>query len=430
MKKWPWKIIAMIVLPMVALLLWYGNRDDGTIKWSQFYNLNVELEHLGKPLNLHVVISCGSVGRQILGEGRSARSYWAPYVYGIEDQGHGVLVQTPSVCGADLTKTPMQSDYMPVMFWAPEAKNLEFMIAYLHEDAYVQPVSKLKFIKATVTNATPEEYAAWRKSGWKRNILPLADIYRDHRQGVDFFRQAPGANAKPFHPDGDVRNKASRFTCYSMIRLRLPDSHREYVRRFWPSDNPNYWLLGREHIKVRFGSFEDQSAIRMLSVRSVGENMSYNEGTFGAFSDALGVTRTATKLLEPTVAGHRLQYDAGVSHRLPFRSETGYPWATPRLTETKVNTLTFDSANGYNKGFGYCYRDVVKAFLGRLPLGERVVLETIPHTQHIVIDGQLIGTSMNVLATEVPHDIIVERDEFIWSNSNSTLGIERARNHQ
>ncbi len=73
--------MALAGVASARVACWFVNRDDGTIKWGQFYNLNVELEHLGKPLNLHVVISCGSVGRQILGEGRSARAYWAPYVY-------------------------------------------------------------------------------------------------------------------------------------------------------------------------------------------------------------------------------------------------------------------------------------------------------------------------------------------------------------
>lgn len=436
MRTWPWKKLVLTVAPLVALLTWYinrdGNRDDGTIKWGWFYNLNVELEHLGKPLNLHVVISCGSVGRQILGEGRSARSYWAPYVYGIEDQGHGVLVQTGDICGYDFVKHPeypIPADYMPVLFWAPEAKNLEFMIAYLHEDAYTQPVSKLKFIKATITNATREEYEAWQRTGWKRNILPLASKYQDHRRGLDFFRERNGLN-ETFFSKGDIRNEAYRFTCYSMLRLRLPDSLGDYVRQYWPNEKPRYWLLSRDKLKDRINTSEDSEAIRLLSVRSGGESTSYQSGQFTIFSDAGGVTRTATKALEPNEPGYRTQYLRGLSHRIPFRSETGYLWATSKLRETKTNTLSFDTANGADKGFGYCYRDVVKAVLAVPKLANPGLVDIVPHTQRIVIDGQLIGTSTDVSATEFPHDIIIERDEFIWSNSNTRLGIETARNHQ
>jgi hypothetical protein len=432
MKKWPWKIIAMIVLPMVALLLWYGNRDDGTIKWSSFYNLNVELEHLGKPLNLHVVISCGSVGRQILGEGRSARSYWAPYIFGIEDQGHGVLVQSRGDCGRDFEKHPMSADYMPVLFWAPDAKNLEFMIAYLHEDAYTQPVSKLRFIKATMTNATREEYEAWRKTGWKKNILPLASKYQDNVRGVSFFREKPGVEGETFWPAGDIRNLASPFNCYSMVRMKVPDELRDLVGRRWPSTKPNYWLLRQDQVQGGINSAAIVDAIRKLSVRSGGEDRSYEGTAHHGFANTEGVTRTtaAAKLPNPFGPDRSPRYDAGLMHRIPYRSEVGYPWASSQLTDTRVNTLTFDTVNGADNGFGYCYRNVVHAFLATPKLGDRHRFEIVPHTQRIVIDGQLIGTTTNTRNTHTPHDIIIERDEFIWSISTFPLAIEVAVNHQ
>lgn len=432
MKTWSWKRWIWSVGLLLAATMWFVDRDDGTIKWSQFYNLNVELEHLGKPLNLHVVISCGSVGRQILGEGRSARSYWAPYIYGIEDQGHGVLVQTPGICGRDFAKHPIPEDYMPVLFWAPEAKNLEFMIAYLHEDAYAQPVSKLKFIKATMTNATRDEYEVWRRTEWKRNIVPLASRYQDHVRGLDFFREVPGTGKPYFHPDGDVRNKAYRFACHSMMPMRLPNDLREYARQFWPSDKPKYWLLRRDKLKERITSIEGNEAIRKLSLRTGGEFRSFGGTALDSFSISAGVTRTAAaaKLPDPYGPTYYPRYDAGLSHRIPYRSDTGYPWATSELAKTKANTLTFDTANGAGKGFGYCFREVVKAFLGTPKLAQPGLVEIVPHTQRIVIDGQLIGETPNTISSSVPHDAIMERDEFIWAPSSFSLATETARVNQ
>jgi transcriptional regulator of aromatic amino acid metabolism len=57
----------------------------------------VELFHAGHPLTIDVVIGCGSEVRQILGEARSARSIWAPYILGAHTgNGKDVLVQSPN----------------------------------------------------------------------------------------------------------------------------------------------------------------------------------------------------------------------------------------------------------------------------------------------------------------------------------------------
>ncbi|NOU06081.1 MAG: hypothetical protein HOO99_07855 [Hyphomicrobiaceae bacterium] len=448
MKKWPWILGGMVLTPVVAIFLWLGwlnallggpslflqlySRDDGTIKWSQFYNLNVELEHVGKPLNLHVVISCGSVGRQIVGEGRSARSYSAPYIYGIEDQGHGVLVQTPGICGRDFKKYPIPEDYMPVLFWAPDAKNLEFMIAYLHEDAYAQPVSKLKFIKATIGEAERANYDVWRKTLWKRNIVPLADVAEEHSTGRSFFNPGDPPRHILFGEDDYRLSAYDGLACYSMVRLRLPQILRDNVQQFWPTDKPNYWLLKRDQILDLIETPAAAAAIR-AEMKSANEESTvpYMRARRIGFENRSGIARSRSRknLVGGDFDNHVAQF--GLSHRIPYRSEFGYPWATTALRDTRKSTLSFDVAGGADQGFAYCYRNVATAYIGSPPTqhnGPKYPVTVEPFRQTILVDGREIGASEGATLYFAPHDAIIERDEFIWSSSITRLSKETARN--
>jgi hypothetical protein len=95
-------ILAALLLLFSAVLA--GCRLDAaeSVKFGWFYRMVVELTYGGEPLNIEVIIGCGSQERQILGEGRSVRAIWAPYIYGVRVKtGEGVLVQSPNICNGE-----------------------------------------------------------------------------------------------------------------------------------------------------------------------------------------------------------------------------------------------------------------------------------------------------------------------------------------
>ncbi|UZE47060.1 hypothetical protein ONR75_18850 [Rhodopseudomonas sp. P2A-2r] len=190
MREVAWRAIFTVLLASAILgLAGCGPSERDDFKFGWFYRMVVELDHGDEPLNIEVIIACGSQVRQILGEGRSARGVWAPYIYGVRtSNGEGVLVQSPNVCNRELAKQPMPADFLPVVFLAPDASNLEFMIAYLHEQAYAQPFSKLKFHRATFTEVSRADYDIWRLTKWKENIVPIGDRNAEYLRGSSFFR--------------------------------------------------------------------------------------------------------------------------------------------------------------------------------------------------------------------------------------------------
>jgi hypothetical protein len=406
---------AMVITSLICAtfaLVGCGPTEKDLIKFGWFYRFVVELSYEDEPLTIEVIIACGSQVRQIMGEGRSARALWAPYIYGVRvKDGHGVLVQSPNVCDRDVNKNPVPADFLPVVLWAPDANDLEFLIAYLHERAYEQPVSKLKFHRATVTEATEADHEAWRAGKWKENIVPVGDPKAEQFGGASFFR------GDGFFPKGDARNQgALRMECYSFVRLPMPEALRARLRERWPADGPRYWLLnwteGDDILRNHAREINDEARRRGLwTTEGIGGNTSFYAGT--------GVKRPSG--VGYIMVGHTAGIIAGEALRIPFRVETGYPWASDRLFTQPTIDVHADTAGGGDQGFGYCFRDVIAHYLR-----DRITRDLAPRDHRIFIDDQLVGVARDRRST-APGAMIAERDEYLWKNTNFLLSHELAR---
>ncbi|MBR1280558.1 hypothetical protein JQ597_00740 [Bradyrhizobium sp. AUGA SZCCT0177] len=410
-------LLASSLLFLAALSGCQPGTSEG-IKFGWFYRMVVELSHGGEPLNMEVIIGCGSQVRQIPGEGRSARAIWAPYIFGVRTKnGEGVLVQSPNICDRDVVKEPVPADFLPVVFWAPDAGNLEFLVAYLHESAYEQPVSKLKFHRATITEATEADYRAWRETKWKDNIVPIGSRREDHVNGRSYFR------GEGFFPKEDPRNKLLlRMSCYSFLRVPIPSDLQELIRAQWPPTHPHYWLLGwpiawpilfeeKPDVTHYWEKFRAEARRRGLLDREEPRGLA-------TFYEGKGVNRRSG-------VGHLERNPkslaSGQGLRIPVRVETGFPWATERMKTQGAFDLHADTANGADQGFAYCYRDLFGYYFSQPPVGE---LRAADH--RILIDGKLIGIWPEA-KTMAPGAVIVERDEYLWLKNDFPLTHELAR---
>lgn len=393
------RILLIVVLAGLALVT-TGCEPTGrdTVKFGWFYRMVVELSHAGQPLTIDVVIGCGSEVRQILGEARSARSIWAPYIFGIRaGNGEGVLVQSPNICGRKLDQQPMPADFLPVVFWAPDAGNLEFMVAYLNEQAYLQPVSKLAFHKATFTEATKSDYEAWRLSRWKDNIVPLNNRDDEYGKKGEFF------HGEGFFPKGDPRTELMReISCHAVLRVPIPVAAQAAIHERWPAEKPHYWLLDWPTVNALREKYPEE----MGRARN---NPQWDREIPGAqpnFSQALGVNRASG-------IGHIVALSSDIASgrglRIPYRVDTGYPWASDRLRTQQTLDINFDTANGADHGFAYCYRDMWSYYFK----SSGPAREVRPVDQRFFIDGQLVGTLPGAIWT-APGAMIVDRDQYLW----------------
>jgi hypothetical protein len=320
-----------------------------------------------------------------------------------------VLVQSPNVCDRDVVKEPVPADFLPVVFWAPDAGNLEFLIAYLHERAYEQPISKLTFHRATVTEATEADYKAWRETRWKDNIVPTGD--RREYDGRGYFR------GEGFFPKGDPRNKMLlRMACHSFIRAPISGTLQDAVRARWPTDHPRYWLLDSSYLRPVLN--KDWLEINDYARRH-GQWDREALGALASFYEGKGVNRSSgvghiERNPTPAIA-------SGLAPRIPYRTDTGYPWASDRLLTQGVLDTQIDTAGGADQGFAYCYRDMFSCYFPRPQGGEIAAAD-----HRIFVDGQLVGSWPQARSLP-PAPAIVERDEYLWFTSYFDLTHELAR---
>jgi hypothetical protein len=396
------RAVVLISSSLFFLAVLAGCRLDAAedVKFGWFYRMVVELIYGGEPLNIDVIIGCGSQERQILGEGRSVRALWAPYIYGVRVKtGEGVLVQSPNICDRELAKAPMPPDFLPVVFWAPDAGNLEFMVAYLHEDAYAQPVSKLKFHKATFTEVPRADYDAWLQTKWKDNIVPLGDRGDEYSKGRSFFR------GEGFFPKGDPRNAGLlRTSCHAMLRVPITGELREKIRERWPAGKPRYWLIDRSPLFTLQTQYPEELG---GGVRSQARWNHEIPGALPSFFEGKGVNRpSGVGHIEPSPSG----IASGQGLRIPYRVETGYPWASDRLFSQTTLDVNIDTANGADHGFAYCFRDMFSHYLVKR---DPVDFQIRPADQRFFIDGQLVATLPNAIGV-APAAAMVEQDQDLW----------------
>ena len=379
---------------------------------------------------MRVVLRCGSQARHILGEGRSARSIHAPYIFGIADGPHGILVLSPHMCNYDFTRYPVRADYQPVIFWAPDAKNLEFMIAYLHENAFDGPNSRLKFISATLTPATRQEYEDWRRATWPKNIVPLADDELSLTVNSNYFSGASSpirlqkrTPTSTWFPANDLRNRATNHACYSMVRLRAGPELRDFLRRNRPSDNPRFWPLSIE-MEKQF-SKEIGKGFAFVSGAVPDESVPPDRATEPPASGA-GVARGSERRLAfpQTSENKNLQATFGQVHRVPIYSSAAYP---AMVAGGKMPPSTRDLMMGplSDAGTAYCYRDLGYVFAQWRQYGDPI---PIPHKVRAFVDGNLIGELDRRNHWGPIKMWIAESDEFIWTTNEMSLQNEWARN--
>jgi hypothetical protein len=404
MRRW---IAAALFICVAAAVVGHAvgrAADAPPYKYSWFYRFVVELVEEGEPLTIEVIIGCGTQERHILGEGRSARAVWGPYIYGVRAKdGHGVLVQSPNVCDRDIARNPVPPDFLPLVLWAPDARNLEFLIAYVNEHAYVQPVSKLRFIRATVTAANEADYEAWRASKWKDNIVPTSPRASDQMRS--YFRGQLSL------PSGDPR-AGVRTECHSFVRIPIPEPYRDRLRGLWPKERPRYWLFDwneGQNILSHTVAIAAEARRRGL----------WTTDTIGlpTFYAGSGVKRASgVGYLGTLTAG----YASGEALRIPFRTETGYPWASDRLLTQPTIDIHADTKGGADQGFAYCYRDVDGYYLSNRSSNISSAEQISSRDYKMLIDDRIVEVLPNEKYS-VKARLVAERDEYLWKDRSFPL---------
>jgi len=341
------------------------------------FRAGFEVKETGEQLNFDYVVACNIRLTRWRDGGLSNDSTYSPRAAVLATRsGPAVMVRTLKECeGLTSDNEDVPPDVLPLAIWFDDVADLSVGIGYFTEDAYDNPLSKLKFHGARVDRASRADWEAWRKKAAEdyvqRGVLPGP-------WGYDF----------PNHPSPELGEYIT--SCEAYARITVPEEFRAELRELWPKDRPHFWTVPSKDEERQIGSL----------VRTFGRKFGPGELSWG----------------QPIRSGQIVGLKPHVPSRWP--TET-YPLLWPGLTsilplkralrssEAEEFVLNLDLREGAMNGFAAC-QDARNAYEYHGPDAPAPV-------NHVFeIDGvavkQLERTSP---AMQRPH-YVVERDEAVF----------------
>jgi hypothetical protein len=198
---------------------------------ASYYRFKASLAYKDEPLDFDIVVGCNVKVTTYKDNDRTVEVGIAPMAFGLKmKDGHGVVIRPPQACNGETTENgKVPQNLLPLVVTYENAEAPWFGIAYASKDAYDSPLSELKFFGATISNATLEEWQDWRRTEAPKNFITYTLLGINPENMWDSPHWKPG-----------YRVMASG--CLGASWVKLPESVRDLVRRFWPADKPVYWF--------------------------------------------------------------------------------------------------------------------------------------------------------------------------------------------
>jgi hypothetical protein len=363
---------------------------------ATYYRLKVNLAYKGEPLDFDIVVGCHVRITTYKDNDRAVEVGVAPMVFGLKmKDGHGVVVRPPEACGGETTENgKVPKALLPLIATYENANAPRFGIAYASEDAYDSPLSQLKFFGASISKATREEWQQWRRTEAPKNFVTYELLGINEESPWDFPRWKPG-----------YRVMASN--CLGDSWVKLPESVREVIRGYWPSDKPAYWYPNGDTRRALSVALRRQAKDQL--VLDGNQFDSYNLPSLGAE----GVPRR-----QP---GAEIRFaDRVVGDVYPARTDLslnqlGSDGELPLAIKAK-SKLSWSEAEVRPdlRGFAYCDATIFR--IAGVP--DRLHDNTAHYVN--LINGVPIGEELEIVTTNT--DFAFERDEYVVFSRTYQLG--------
>jgi len=217
-----------------------------------YYRLKARLTYKGEPLEFDIVVGCNVRITTYQDNDRTVEVGIAPMVYGLKmKDGRGVVIRPPEACNGETTENgKVPAALLPLLVTYENADQPWFGLAYASEDAYESPTSELKFLGATISRATAEEWREWRRTEAPKNFITYKLLGINEKNRFDHQHWYPG-----------YRAMGSLCTTFSWVKL--PESVREAIRPYWPPSKPYYWYANEDSLRAfrAAGDFDGQKKI-------------------------------------------------------------------------------------------------------------------------------------------------------------------------
>ena len=351
-----------------------------------YYRFKARFAYKGEPLDFDIVVGCNVRITTYKDNDRTVEVGVAPMAYGLKmKDGHGVVVRPPQACNGETAENgKVSKSLLPLIVTYESADEPWLGVAYASEDAYDSPLSELKFLGASISKATHEEWQEWRRAEAPRNFLTYALLGINPMNMWDFPKWKPGY-------------RVMATDCLGASWIKLPEPVRNLVRRFWPSDKPVYWFpnwemrdaLWRAVVDPRdpplfdgnrfLDYFESSNGANALARRQPGSVISFGRQVAGDVYPAW---------MYPSI--NRLGPDGELPAEVKVRSQLNW-------VEAEVKPEL--------RGFAYCDDTIFK--VEGVPSGSH----SNPQLLLSKINGAAIGEELRPAIAE--SDLVFERDDYL-----------------
>jgi hypothetical protein len=308
---------------------------------SVFYRLISKYQYGGETIDFDIVVGCAV---RVTRYGDGDRSYDAtrdPVIFAkAASDGSAIAQIVSSACGGETTENgKVPDDFLPGAIWFEHKDDFSFGIAYVTEDAFENPKSRLKFLGASIVKATRAEWEAFQPIAAQNLIDPKPFTWFD-----------------PLIPEGEVRANLwdvekikqwrKNISCHLIVKYELTDpTTRAIVAEYWPPNRPRFWTLPNEE----FSGLSERA--KLLSKAEVYGRPASAFSSYGGYQANGFVTRDGGGVL---YSKHR-PYDRVPPIIYPLRADDGVPWLTPSLAAAKVIYRDVDVEEKSDRGVAYCY---------------------------------------------------------------------------
>jgi hypothetical protein len=395
--------------------------------YGYFYRLNVKVSHKDEMFDMNMVVSCNPWLVPKFGMG--AIQYLPQFYAERTKANHAIGVRITLGCEGHTTANGgAPADLLPSIYWFPDADDMTFAIMYASEDAYVNPLSQLKFHGATMHSATIQEFVAFQEAAKIKSIVPV-NVWRlpvrDPKLGPFLVEEIEAAGGRAPKPNWAVSG------CQSVKKLELSEQAREILRKYWPADKPRYWKLDRETMT----KFEREAGSKGGTPEKAGfykrpllVNDEYVVDYYWTFA------LPGTDGLPTRAGGGRLRQ----LNRAGFGQQRSPPEKVPTIYPVAQNTSLFfynladkatsniwariDEQGGQTKGFAYC-----QATLNLVTQRSGIDSSKVYGVAHFLPEYRTKSATLFVDKTSVhltmpplmnPYNVVVdfifERDQFLY----------------
>ncbi|MBI2254578.1 MAG: hypothetical protein HYU58_08170 [Proteobacteria bacterium] len=365
---------------------------------SSFFRLKSSYRHAGEIVSFDIVAVCNL---RVTTYGDSSSSHdlmMAPPFFATRTKDGGVIAQkVPNACGGETTANGrVPKDLLPGAIWFDDASDLSLGIAYILEESFASPKSKLEFLGATISAATKDDWEEFYKT-IPQSVIPIDRYYKFGK--VDRNLSEAELMENPWD-----RKALTMYHGYGVLgcggyqRFRFTkDEERAQIRALWPSSRPRYWALSPSE-GSKFA--ELTAAIRDFATDTITIRRS-------AFSvDHIGLWGF------PTRAGGGV---IGQSRKYPEifadRESDGIPWLDKSIIGSDHITVGVDVQQNLGPNFVYCYSGLT----GLSPIVQNLIPEFKRLPRRLRVDGVPVEIDgKDQFPGFIPPAVFFDRDEFAF----------------